>query len=59
MNLSEGYKNRLQELANISEVKKKSDKLDAGNEIHLPELTMKKKDLIKFLKDVYGLKIEE
>jgi hypothetical protein len=33
--------------------KKKSDQ-----EIHLPELTMKKKDLVKYLKDVYNIELK-
>lgn len=59
INLSESYKKRLQELANISESKKKKKKLDAGDEIHLPELTMKKKDLFKYLKDLYNFEVKE
>jgi hypothetical protein len=59
MNLSESYKNRLQKLANISESKSSKKKLDAGDEIHLPDLTMKKKDLLKYLKELYNLVLKE
>ena len=58
MNLSESYKNRIKNLSGISESKKKK-KLKDSDEIHLPELTMKKKDLIKYLKDLYNLEFKE
>lgn len=58
MNLSESYKNRLHHLSGISESKKKK-KVKESEEIHLPELTMKKKDLIKYLKDLYNLEFKE
>lgn len=58
MNLSESYKNRLQHLSGISESKKKK-KVKESEEIHLPELTMKKKDLIKYLKDLYNLEFKD
>ena len=56
MNLSELYIKRLKKLANISETKESKLEYD---EIHLPELTMKKKELIKYLKDVYKLEIKD
>lgn len=43
----------------ILEAKEKKTKLDAGNEIHLPDLTMGKKDLLKFLEEVYNLILTE
>lgn len=57
MNLNEEYKNRLQKLSGIISEDKKT-KLEVGDEIHLPELTMKKKDLIKFLKEIYNLEVK-
>jgi len=41
----------------ISEGKNK--KMDVSDEIHLPELTMKKKDLIEHLKNLYNLEVKE
>lgn len=32
---------------------------ESGEEIHLPELTMKKKDLIKYLKELYNLELKD
>jgi hypothetical protein len=59
MNLSESYKNRLSELAGLKIISEAKDKkIDAGDEIHLPELTMKKKDLIKYLKDLYNFEVK-
>ena len=43
-------------LKNLSEAKNK--KLEAGDEIHLPELTMNKKELIKYLKDIYNIELK-
>jgi hypothetical protein len=34
-------------------------KLKATDEIHLPELTMGKKELIKFLKDIYNIDLKK
>jgi hypothetical protein len=34
-------------------------KLKDNDEIHLPELTMKKKDLIKYLKGVYNIELKK
>lgn len=36
----------------------KKEKSDADDEIHLPELTMKKKDLIQYLKDLYNIELK-
>ena len=58
MNISESYKKRLQSLANISE-SKKGKKIDAEDDIHLPELTMSKKDLLNYLKDVYNIELKK
>jgi hypothetical protein len=58
MNLSESYKNRLQNLSGISESKKKK-KVKESEEIHLPELTMDKKYLIKYLKDLYNIELKD
>ncbi len=43
-------------LMSLSESKK--NKKDVDDEIHLPELSMKKKDLIKYLKDIYNIEIK-
>lgn len=37
----------------------KTKKLEVGDEIHLPELTMKKKDLLKYLKDIYNIELKD
>lgn len=41
----------------LSEDKKKE--LSVGDEIHLPELTMNKNDLIKYLKEMYSIDLKE
>ena len=43
-------------LKNLSEAKNK--KLEVGDEIYLPELNMKKKVLIKYLKDIYNIELK-
>jgi hypothetical protein len=43
-------------LKNLSEAKNK--KLEAGDKIYLPELTMNKKVLIKYLKDIYNIELK-
>lgn len=43
-------------LMNLEEGKKK--KLESDDEIHLPELTMKKKDLLKYLKELYNIELK-
>lgn len=71
MNLSESYKKRLQELAGFNEelsgapfsalnytVLAEKEEDNEKDEIHLPELTMSKKELAKFLKDIYGINIK-
>lgn len=40
----------------LNEGKKK--KIDNGDDIHLPDLTMKKKDLIQYLKDLYNIDLK-
>lgn len=40
-------------------VEAENKKLKTNDEIHLPELTMKKKDLIKYLKDVYNIELKK
>lgn len=42
------------ELSDIHEAKKKKE----DKEIHLPELTMKKNELIKYLKELYGIELK-
>ena len=49
--ISESYKKRLLELSG-------ADKKDKDEEIHLPELTMKKSELKKYLKEVYKIEIK-
>ena len=44
-------------LVNLYEAKKV--KIDAGDEIHLPELTMDKEGLIKFLKETYNIEVKK
>ena len=44
-------------LVQLNEDKKK--KTNNDDEIHLPESTMKKKDLIKYLKELYNLEVKE
>jgi hypothetical protein len=46
----------LESLKNLSEAKKKEVKSE--DEIHLPELTMKKKNLLKYLKDIYNINLK-
>jgi hypothetical protein len=59
-NLKEARKIVRENIELILEAKKKKNKkLDAGDEIHLPELTMKKKDLINYLKDLYNFEVKE
>ena len=63
--LSENYVKRLQTLAGLKIVQegKKKDE-NVGKEavqkdfVHLPELTMSKKVLIKYLDEVYGIKLK-
>lgn len=57
MNLSEEYKNRLKKLANISEAETEKEKV-SEQEIFLPELSMEKAELLKFLKEVYNLELK-
>jgi hypothetical protein len=67
MILSETYKKRLLELSGkrglpgleytVSEDADSVDEEDGNIEIQLPELTMKKSDLIDFLKEVYGIEL--
>ena len=45
--LSESYKKRLLELS--------GSKKEEDQDIHLPELTMKKKDLIEYLEKLYNI----
>lgn len=40
----------------LSEAVEKKE--EAGDDIHLPELTMKKKDLIKYLKELYNIELK-
>lgn len=49
-------KETLSDMFVVEESKKK--KIDAGDEIHLPDLTMKKKDLLDYLKRVYKLELK-
>ncbi len=37
----------------------KKNKLNVGDEIYLPELNMKKKDLIKYLKELYNIELKD
>ena len=48
-----------QTLSEMVMTEKKEKKLDVGDEIHLPELSMKKKDLLKYLKDMYDIKLKD
>ena len=43
-------------LMSLNESKK--NKKDVSDEIHLPELSMKKKDLLKYLKDIYNIELK-
>jgi len=43
--------------ASLVEVNKKKEQEDM--DIHLPELTMKRKDLIKYLKELYNIKLKD
>ena len=40
-------------------IETENKKLKDNDEIHLPELTMKKKDLIKYLKGVYNIELKK
>jgi hypothetical protein len=47
----------LESLKRLLEANK--NKVDIGDEIHLPDLTMKKKDLLKYLKNTYNIILKE
>ena len=48
--ISESYKKRLEELSGANKEK--------DQDIHLPELTMKKKELKKYLKELYNIELK-
>jgi hypothetical protein len=43
----------------VLEQTSKTEEKDEDQEIHLPELSMKKVDLVKYLKEVYNLELKD
>lgn len=43
----------------LKKLKEKKDSVSIGDNIHLPDLIMKKDDLLKYLKEYYNIELKD